>query len=210
MILLSVWLKLLYLWFKFFSNILKYIYFIHSISKTNGNNSVNKLSILEIFLWKETKKLFSIQTIYETTNWIINNLFIFISVSTPKPSENISQNIPITDCDREILLAIGKIKRQKQRPSIDRLFNICNKIKEKFPQFSTKDGIESQLNDMINRQLLQKVDNEKGLMSYRELNSAIAIVAITNPKRSRAKPNVSVISEANDNKNLSLNSEESK
>jgi hypothetical protein len=63
---------------------------------------------------------------------------------------------------------------------------------------------------MINRQLLQKVDNEKGLISYRELNSAIAIVAITNPKRSRAKPNVSVISEANDNKNLSLNSEESK
>ncbi len=150
-------------------------------------------------------KLFS-----ETTNWIINNLFIFISVSTPKPTESISQNIPITDCDREILLAIGKIKRQKQRPSIDRLFNICNKIKEKFPKFSAKDGIESQLNDMIDRQLLQKVDNEKGLISYRELNSAIAIVAITNPKRSRAKPNVSVISEANDNKNLSLSSEESK
>jgi hypothetical protein len=63
---------------------------------------------------------------------------------------------------------------------------------------------------MIDRQLLQKVDNEKGLISYRELNSAIPIVAITNPKRSRAKPNVSVISEANDNKNLSLNSEESK
>ena len=99
-------------------------------------------------------------------------------------------DIPITDSDREILLSIGKIKKQKQRPSVDRLFNICNKFKDKYPLFGSKEGIETVLNDMIDRKLLQRVvsDTEKQFISYREMNSAIAVVALTNPKRSRAKP----------------------
>ncbi|CAG2103731.1 unnamed protein product [Medioppia subpectinata] len=109
-----------------------------------------------------------------------------------KSTESQILDIPITDSDREILLAVGKIKRQKQRPSVDRLYNICSKIKDTYPQFGSKDGIQIKLNDMIERNLMAKVDNEKGstvLVSYREMNSAIAVVQITNPKRSRVKPN---------------------
>ena len=105
-----------------------------------------------------------------------------------KAVEPVCLDIPITDSDREILLGVGKIKRQKQRPSVERLFTICSKLKEKFPQFGTKDGIQSILDDMIDRKLLQRVSSEKGLVSYREINSAINVVAITNPKRSRVKP----------------------
>ena len=130
--------------------------------------------------------------------------------------ENICLDIPITDSDHEILLSIGKIKRQKQRPSVERLYNICNKLKDKFPDFGSKEGIQAVLNDMIERQLLQRVCNEKGereLVSYREINSAIYVVAITNPKRSRVKPiamestpKQNMITESTDNiKQMSVN-----
>lgn len=94
-------------------------------------------------------------------------------------------DIPITELDRDILMAIGKIKRQKQRPSVDRLYNICCKLKK--PQFDSKMKIQSLLDDMVKRSLLAKVENPgKGFISYRELNSAIPIVAINNPLKSRA------------------------
>ncbi|XP_054166683.1 histone acetyltransferase KAT6B-like [Oppia nitens] len=125
-------------------------------------------------------------------------------VSKSKSIENSILDIPITAADREILLGIGKIKRQKQRPSVDRLYNICSKIKDNYPQFGTKDGIQQVLDDMIGRSLLQKVDNDaKGFVSYREINSAIAVVAINNPKRPRPKPQTTPDksgSDANDNK----------
>ena len=94
-------------------------------------------------------------------------------------------DIPITERDREILMAFGKIKRQKQRPSVDRLYNICHKS-NLFKEFSTKEKIQSILDDMIERQLLVRVENPgRGLISYREINSAIPIVAINNPIKSR-------------------------
>ena len=117
-------------------------------------------------------------------------------MSKSKSTENTCLDIPITESDREILLGVGKIKRQKQRPSVDRLYNICNKLKEKYPQFGTKEGIQTTLNDMIARSLLQRVDSDKGFISYREMNSAIAVVQITNPKRSRVKPNPQTSSDA--------------
>jgi hypothetical protein len=86
------------------------------------------------------------------------------------------------------LLAIGRIKWQKQRPTVDRIFNICHKIRDKFTEFMTKDGVESQVNHMIRRQLLEKFINANGCVVYRELGLAKNIVSITNPKRSRVKP----------------------
>jgi hypothetical protein len=93
------------------------------------------------------------------------------------------------------LLAIGRIKWQKQRPTVDRIFNICHKIRDKLTQFMTKDGIESQLNHMIKRQLLEKFVKENGLVVYRELGLAKNIVSITNPKRSRVKPIKQLVAE---------------
>lgn len=94
-------------------------------------------------------------------------------------------DIPLTECDREVLMAIGKIKRQKQRPSVDRLYNMVHKNSR--DDLSTKEKIQSVLDDMIKRQLLVRVENPgRGLISYREINSAIPIVAINNPIKSRA------------------------
>lgn len=82
-------------------------------------------------------------------------------------------------------MAMGKIKRQKQRPSVERLYNICCKLNK--PELDSKEKIQTILDDMINRSLLARVENvDKGLISYREINSAIPIVAINNPLKSRA------------------------
>ena len=79
-------------------------------------------------------------------------------------------------------MAIGKIKRQKQRPSVDRLYNMLSRTSYNF----SRDTIQSVLDDMIERKLLEKVHNAgKDVVSYREKNSAIAIVAINNPIKTR-------------------------
>lgn len=80
-------------------------------------------------------------------------------------------------------MAIGKIKRQKQRPCVDRLYNILSKLTDY--DFKDKPKIQQLLDDMVERKLLALVPNNKGEDSYRELNSAIAIVAINHPTRSR-------------------------
>ncbi|KAH7637967.1 zinc finger domain-containing protein 14 [Dermatophagoides farinae] len=108
-------------------------------------------------------------------------------------------DIPITERDREILLAIGKIKRQKQRPSVDRLYNLL--ARSKHSDWDTKNKIQCHLDDMILRSLLARVNNaDKGFVSYRELNSAIPIVAINNPLKSRVHL-LNDISKSSDNNN---------
>jgi len=82
-------------------------------------------------------------------------------------------------------MAIGKIKRQKQRPSVDRLYNVLSRSGGVASTLS-KDNIQALIDDMIGRQLLEKVINAgKDVVSYREKNSAIAIVAINNPIKTR-------------------------
>lgn len=91
-------------------------------------------------------------------------------------------DIPVSELDREILMSIGKIKRQKQRPDVERLHRTLEFVGS--TTFSTQEQVEKQLNDMVERKLLQRMSNH-GLTSYREINSAIAIVAINNPIKSR-------------------------
>lgn len=111
-------------------------------------------------------------------------------------------DIPITERDREILLAIGKIKRQKQRPSVDRLYNLL--ARSKHSDWDTKNKIQCHLDDMILRSLLARVNNaDKGFVSYRELNSAIPIVAINNPLKSRVHL-LNDISKISDNNNQTV------
>ncbi len=52
----------------------------------------------------------------------------------------------------------------------------------------TKDGIESQVNHIIKRQLLQKLVKQNGCGVCHALDLAKKIVSITNLKRSKVKP----------------------
>ena len=89
----------------------------------------------------------------------------------------------MTELDRVILMAIGKIKRQKQRPGLERLYSVLHR--QGGEQFDSKEMLHQLLDDMVNRKLLSLINNPGG-DSYRELNSAIAIVAINHPPRSRS------------------------
>src|SRR6218665_3409502 len=55
------------------------------------------------------------------------NLFLLESTSSRNALE-----IPLTEQDHQILMAIGKIKRQKQRPSVDRLYNMLSRTNNTF------------------------------------------------------------------------------
>lgn len=93
-------------------------------------------------------------------------------------------------------MAIGAIKRQKQRPGAERIQAIFEKNKGKSDTtlptgrifFSGGSGnleaIQAKLDEMVARQLLIRV-NIGGAYSYREVNSAIPIVAINNPIKTR-------------------------
>lgn len=110
-------------------------------------------------------------------------LFLSFSLESALSSGEIL-DIPISDRDRDMLMAIGKIKRQKQRPSVERLYNILQKMNH---EFNTREKIQDRLDDLIHRKLLTRIQIPgTGLISYREINSAIPIVAINHPTRSRA------------------------
>lgn len=99
-------------------------------------------------------------------------------------------------------MAIGAIKRQKQRPGAERIQAIFEKNRGKVAVadetgtlptggiFFTGSGdgsleaIKAKLDEMVARQLLTRV-NIGGAYSYREVNSAIPIVAINNPIKTR-------------------------
>lgn len=89
----------------------------------------------------------------------------------------------ITEVEREILLAIGKIKKQKQRPGLERIFNCCRNLKDKHPEFSTTESLDFTLNSAVERGVLVRLDS-KGSESYRETGpEGAAIVALTNPPK---------------------------
>lgn len=76
----------------------------------------------------------------------------------------------------EIFRAIGKIKRQKQRASFDRIHNAFKLRKDDFPHLESNDGAERALQDAIKRGVLTTV-TVNGELSYKELGPGIAIVA---------------------------------
>ncbi len=79
----------------------------------------------------------------------------------------------ISDCDREVLLlVIETIKWPKQRPIVDSILKICHQIRDKLTQFMTRDGIESQVNHIIKRQLLEKFVEQNGCVVCRALDLA--------------------------------------
>lgn len=94
-------------------------------------------------------------------------------------------NIPLEESDREILKAIGSVKRQKQRPCVDRIHGFL--VKNNTVLFQKKEMVEAKLDRMVDRKLLTKIDNlHNGIFSYRELNSAQEVVARYNPIKTRA------------------------
>ncbi|KAI1292153.1 Histone acetyltransferase KAT6A [Halotydeus destructor] len=80
--------------------------------------------------------------------------------------------------EMEIFKVIGKIKRQKQRASFDRIHNGLKILKDQHPQFETSEGTENVLKEVMERGLLTKNSSaETGEISYRELGPGIAVVA---------------------------------
>lgn len=58
------------------------------------------------------------------------------------------------------------------------------------PELRDKISLQKMLDNMCERQLLVKLDNQdKGLVSYKEINSAVPVVAINNPVRPRVNKN---------------------
>ncbi len=89
-------------------------------------------------------------------------------------------------------MAIGSIKRQKQRPGAERICSLFEKKKsagtaQRSAFFSCVEEVQAKLDEMVRRQLLVmvRIGGANGDYSYREINSAIPIVAINNPIKTR-------------------------
>lgn len=87
-------------------------------------------------------------------------------------------------------MAIGSIKRQKQRPGAERICSLFEKKKSGVARsafFSCVEEVQAKLDEMVRRQLLVmvRIGGANGDYSYREINSAIPIVAINNPIKTR-------------------------
>lgn len=77
----------------------------------------------------------------------------------------------------EVIKAIGRIKRQKQRPSFERIYAVLKVLKESFQDFDSNDKVKDLLDSCIQRKLLQEVDSDKQEVTYREKGPGLAIVA---------------------------------
>jgi hypothetical protein len=77
----------------------------------------------------------------------------------------------------EVIKAIGRIKRQKQRPSFDRIYSILKTFKESFSEFESIEKMRDLLNTCISRRLLEEADLDKEEVTYREKGPGLAIVA---------------------------------
>lgn len=106
-------------------------------------------------------------------NWPAKN-------QSPQKQADSSCNLTVEEllpAEIQVIKSIGKIKKQKQRASFDRLANILKQSKSEFPEFETNEGIKLILQQAEARGLLQQSYTENGTLSYRELGPGVAIVA---------------------------------
>lgn len=87
---------------------------------------------------------------------------------------------PLSDLDHKVLLAFGRIKHQKRRPTAERVFGTLKS--KNLPEFPNAASVQAILDSMIERGLLMLVHNPKnGYTSYREANElAYSVTRITN------------------------------
>lgn len=83
----------------------------------------------------------------------------------------------LTQDELQVIHAIGKIKKQKQRASFDRISHILKQSKADFPAFESADSLKQLLQSCLDRGLLQETFSDTGVLSYREMGPAAVIVA---------------------------------
>ena len=83
----------------------------------------------------------------------------------------------LTPAEVEVMRSIGKIKRQKQRASFERICNVLKQLKQEFAVFETNDSVAAQLRACLSRGLLQECYSDTGILSYKEMGPGVAIVA---------------------------------
>lgn len=92
------------------------------------------------------------------------------------------ETISLSESDREVLHAFGRIKHQKRRPTAERVFGTlkCKNLPE-FPNAAT---VQTILDRMVDRGLLIIVHNPKsGYTSYREANeTAYSLTRVPNSR----------------------------
>lgn len=97
-----------------------------------------------------------------------------------KTSPEITCNLTVSDltpAEIHVIKSIGKIKRQKQRASFDRIANILKQLKNEFPVFESSESVKEVLHACLDRGLLQETYSDAGVLSYKEMGPGIAIVA---------------------------------
>ncbi|RWS06892.1 hypothetical protein B4U79_14637 [Dinothrombium tinctorium] len=82
-----------------------------------------------------------------------------------------------TECEMEILKAIGKIKKQKQKASFDRVVNSLKLVKDKYEEFSSQEKIQDTLDRAVEKGFIQKTYGTTGVLSFKEMGNAVQIVA---------------------------------
>ncbi|RWS28222.1 Myst3 protein-like protein, partial [Leptotrombidium deliense] len=83
----------------------------------------------------------------------------------------------INEIDMEILKAIGKIKKQKQKASADRIVNILKTQKDTFDEFKSRESIDRIFQHAVDKGLIATCVGTTGVLAYKELGVAIPIVA---------------------------------
>jgi len=82
----------------------------------------------------------------------------------------------LTPLDMNILITIGKIKRQKQKPSFERIFNIL-KSSSTSPNLDSPDAVSRVLDQAYEKGIISKIFNDLGILSYKESGIGVSIVS---------------------------------
>jgi len=85
-----------------------------------------------------------------------------------------------------VITSIGKIKRQKQRASFERLSQILKTQQKSFPEFENNDSIKHILGVCISRGLLKEEIGDNGVLSYKELSGPGAAIVAQIARRKNA------------------------
>lgn len=85
-----------------------------------------------------------------------------------------------------VITSIGKIKRQKQRASFERLSQILKTQQKSFPEFENNDSIKHVLGACISRGLLKEEMGDNGVLSYKELSGPGAAIVAQIARRKNA------------------------
>lgn len=135
---------------------------------------------------KESNKIVSKEISVQTEDIISNNL-----AEKSSSLDSSSFDKCIRDIDREILSAIAKVLTTKKEPNFEYVFKVCNQLKSKYPEFSTRENFLLAINEAKQKKLIRECYSIDGSVLYSGINTGLQYVSFIVKQNSSKNSNIS-------------------